>query len=217
MKIIGHRGAAGVATENTLPSIRKAVTSKVDFVEIDIRETNDHKVVVSHDDSLWRVFGVRKKISDHSLAELHKTCPELPTLEDALVAMKQAGAIIEFKEFIEPTQVMPIIEKLGKKNVRFASFNHRVLREIKKLYPDAFCYVLEHHSPFEIINKARKMHMNGIGLNYGVINLLTYFLARRDNMEIYIYTINKKWIINLMHFLYPNAYICTDYPSLVKK
>ncbi|MCA9342689.1 glycerophosphodiester phosphodiesterase [Candidatus Saccharibacteria bacterium] len=217
MKIIGHRGAAGVATENTLPSIRKAVAAKADFVEIDIRKTRDNKIVVSHDDSLLRVFGVRLKISAHTLKELHTVCPELPTLENALTTMKSAGAIIEFKEFIEPNRVMSIINKFNKKNVRFASFNHNLLRAIKKSNPDAFCYVLEHHSPFEIINKARKMHMNGIGLNYGVINPLTYFLARRDKMEIYIYTVNKKWIINVMGFFYPKAYICTDFPGLVKK
>lgn len=217
MKIIGHRGAAGVATENTLPSIRKASTAKANFIEIDIRLTKDKKIVVSHDDSLLRVFGIHIKVSGHTLKDLKTACPELPTLEEALSSMKSSGAIIEAKEFIEPKLIMSQPAIVKKKNIRFASFNHRFLRELKKQYPDTFCYVLEHHSPFEIINKARKMHMNGIGLNYGVINPLTYFLARRDKMEIYIYTVNKKWLIGLMSFLYPKAYICTDFPDLVKK
>ena len=88
MKIIGHRGAAGLATENTLASIRKALANKIDLIEIDIRKTKDDQLVLSHDDSLQRIFGLNKKISHCNLTELRKICPELPTLKEALKTTK---------------------------------------------------------------------------------------------------------------------------------
>jgi len=217
MKIIGHRGAARLATENTLPSIRKAVAAGADYIEIDIRNTKDDTVVLSHDDSLERIFGIKLKISESTLKELKDICPELPTLEEALKTMKTKCAIVELKERISPQLIINTVTSLGKENVRFASFEHSLLQSIKADYPEAFCYILEHHSPFDIIHKAKKMKMDGIGLNYGIMNHFSYFLARHYNLEIYIYTINSRLIINLMSFLYPKALICTDDPSLVKK
>ena len=38
-KIIGHRGAAGLAPENTLSSIIKAYKSGLVFIEIDVKVT----------------------------------------------------------------------------------------------------------------------------------------------------------------------------------
>src|SRR5438093_10574867 len=46
---VGHRGAAGHVTGNTLASITKAVALGVDFVEVDVRATRDGHPVVFHD------------------------------------------------------------------------------------------------------------------------------------------------------------------------
>lgn len=217
MKIIGHRGAAGLAPENTIESIKKAVKAKVDFIEIDIRLTHDKKLVLSHDETLKRVYDVDLKISHHSLRELRTPCPELPTLEDAITACKKTNMIIEPKEFIEPKRIFAVTDKFPDIEFRFASFNHRVIRAIKKYRPEAFCYVLEHHSPFEILNKATKMKADGVGLNYGVINLLTYILAKRKKLDIYMYTLNKLWLARLLSFIYRDVAICTDRPDELSK
>lgn len=47
----GHRGARGLAPENTLPSFRKALEIGVDTIECDMAITKDDVVVVYHD--LW--------------------------------------------------------------------------------------------------------------------------------------------------------------------
>ncbi|MCP4693110.1 MAG: glycerophosphodiester phosphodiesterase [Desulfobacterales bacterium] len=46
---IGHRGAAGLAPENTRASFRKACESGVDAVELDVLFSADGKIVVHHD------------------------------------------------------------------------------------------------------------------------------------------------------------------------
>jgi glycerophosphoryl diester phosphodiesterase len=50
--IIGHRGAAGLAPENTLSAFKKACEIGVDAVELDVLLTADNKIVVHHDYTL---------------------------------------------------------------------------------------------------------------------------------------------------------------------
>ena len=48
----GHRGARGLAPENTLPAFEKAMALGVDTLEMDLAVTRDGVVVVSHDSLL---------------------------------------------------------------------------------------------------------------------------------------------------------------------
>lgn len=45
----GHRGAAAVRPENTLPSFQEAIRAGADFIEFDIQVTRDNVPVISHD------------------------------------------------------------------------------------------------------------------------------------------------------------------------
>lgn len=49
MKIVGHKGAAGYETENTLPSFEAAIAIGCDRTELDVRLTKDGHVIVFHD------------------------------------------------------------------------------------------------------------------------------------------------------------------------
>jgi len=52
MAIIGHRGTAGLAPENTISAFKRACGIGVDAVELDVLLTSDNKIVVHHDFSL---------------------------------------------------------------------------------------------------------------------------------------------------------------------
>lgn len=71
-EIVGHRGAAGVAPENTLASFEEAIAAGAHRIEFDVRRTLDGHAVVFHDFSLERfVAGAdRRGVSRHPLAEL---------------------------------------------------------------------------------------------------------------------------------------------------
>ncbi len=56
-KVIGHRGAASLAPENTLPSIRKAAEVGVPWIEFDVKLTADNMPVIFHDENLSRTAG----------------------------------------------------------------------------------------------------------------------------------------------------------------
>ena len=53
-KIIGHRGACGLAPENTMSSLIKASLLKLSFVEIDVKISKDSIPILLHDDDLSR-------------------------------------------------------------------------------------------------------------------------------------------------------------------
>jgi len=77
--VIGHRGAAGLAPENTLAAFNKAIEIGVDAIELDVHLTIEKKVVVYHDYCLkpeitrtskgvW--LNASKPIKDLTIAEL---------------------------------------------------------------------------------------------------------------------------------------------------
>jgi glycerophosphoryl diester phosphodiesterase len=53
-EIVGHRGAAGLAPENTLVAFEAAIEAGCDRVEFDLRTTADAELVVFHDARLGR-------------------------------------------------------------------------------------------------------------------------------------------------------------------
>jgi glycerophosphoryl diester phosphodiesterase len=69
-RLFGHRGAAGVAPENTLPSFRRAVADGVDVLELDVHATRDGEVVVLHDPTLERTTDGVGPVASLTFAEV---------------------------------------------------------------------------------------------------------------------------------------------------
>lgn len=67
---IAHRGAPNRFRENTLPAIRAAVAAGVDIVEIDLKLTADGYLVLLHDDTLERLWGLARPVTELTLADL---------------------------------------------------------------------------------------------------------------------------------------------------
>jgi glycerophosphoryl diester phosphodiesterase len=83
---IGHRGAAALAPENTLASLRRAVELGVDFVEFDVLDLDDGMLVLAHSDDLFEVShgAAAGRVRPLRLEELREVAPALPTFEEAL-------------------------------------------------------------------------------------------------------------------------------------
>ena len=69
-RIIGHRGAAGYAPENTLASVRRAAALGVHWVEVDAKLSAGGHAILMHDDTLERTTNGRGPVSEASLADL---------------------------------------------------------------------------------------------------------------------------------------------------
>jgi glycerophosphoryl diester phosphodiesterase len=84
--LIGHRGAADLAPENTLRALRAGVAAGVDLVEFDVLALGSGHLVLAHSDDLFEVThgATQGRMRDLSLQGLREVAPELPTLDDAL-------------------------------------------------------------------------------------------------------------------------------------
>ena len=83
---VGHRGAAKLAPENTLASLRAAVGLGVDLVEFDVLDLPRGPLVLAHSDHLDEVShgAATGSVRARSLDELREVAPELPTFDEAL-------------------------------------------------------------------------------------------------------------------------------------
>ncbi len=115
--VIGHRGAAGEAPENTLPSFARALADGAAILESDVHLTRDEIPVLLHDDTLERTTDGGGRVEALSLAELqaldagHHFSPDggrtlpfrgrgirVPTLAQALAAFPAARFNLELKD-----------------------------------------------------------------------------------------------------------------------
>lgn len=108
--VIGHRGAAGHAPENTLAGIREAARLGAKWVEFDVRLSADGVPVLMHDDTLDRTTDESGPVDGRDVAELRAldagrwfhdrfTGEAIPTLQEtiALLAALGLGANVEIK------------------------------------------------------------------------------------------------------------------------
>jgi len=217
MKIIGHRGAAGTQTENTLASLQAAVAMGVYAIEFDVRKTKDNHLVLSHDKNLDRTAGVKSKISLLTLKKLQKipldSGATVPTLSEALKIIGSQRVVIELKETGCNELLLQTLSQFPRANASVASFILNELPALRKLAPHLPLYALERTNPFDIIYFAKRHHLNGVGINYWLLNPLTYTLCNRAGLDLFVYTVNRPFHALFLNKFYPNISICTDFPE----
>jgi len=69
-KIIGHRGCASYAPENTVEAIHTAADMGVEWVELDVKLTKDDIPILFHDDMLERTTNGSGAVKDFTLKDL---------------------------------------------------------------------------------------------------------------------------------------------------
>jgi glycerophosphoryl diester phosphodiesterase len=108
--VIGHRGAALSAPENTLAGFRRAAALHVAWVEFDVRLTRDARVILLHDDTLDRTttgsgpaaalfFEQIRRFDAGAWFSADFAGQRVPSLEETidLLAELGLGAVIELK------------------------------------------------------------------------------------------------------------------------
>src|SRR6185503_9901145 len=72
VEIIGHRGAAHDAPENTMASFKEAWAQNADAIETDLWLSRDGKIVVMHDGDTKRLGGITNKLASQTWQELQR-------------------------------------------------------------------------------------------------------------------------------------------------
>jgi glycerophosphoryl diester phosphodiesterase len=219
MRIIGHRGAAGLELENTLASFKHAIALGVDAIEFDVHRTRDGQFVVCHDPHLSRVSVSRAAIKDLNYRELASielhNGQSVPRLREvlALCQSKQIPAIVELKIDHHLEQFCSLLDEFAGHNITVASFHHAALEQIRRLRPQLPLYLAESVAPIVVVQRARAMRAAGIDLNVNILNPLVYWLARRAQLDIMVYTVDHPLLARYVRLFYPGVQVCTNLPT----
>ncbi|PQJ16482.1 glycerophosphodiester phosphodiesterase [Aureicoccus marinus] len=222
-KVIGHRGAMGYVTENSLPSIQKAMDMGVDMIEIDVFEIKSKEVVVFHDEELDALTNGSGRIEDYNIFELRqlqlKGGHEIPMLQDVMKLIDNKVPLnIELKGKNTAPRVQSIvknyIERQGwsKENIVISSFHWDALREMRRLDPDIAIAVLTEEDPLEALDVAKEL--KAIAINPWFKNLTREQVQaiQEAGFMVYTYTVNepkdiarmKEWQVDGIFTNYPD-------------
>jgi glycerophosphoryl diester phosphodiesterase len=200
MQIMGHRGAAGLAPENTIAAIAEGLAAKADWIEFDVRRTQDGHIVLVHDRTTRRVAKKGVPIHKTAVKELQslemKRGEAIPTLEEAIeIIGKKAKVNIEIKSPDCVPQVVKLIQKYIKdgypaSHFLLSSFSPAVLRA---------AYQLDKKIPYSLLQiwPVRFRWLSSVKLSavgFYHISALTPFivaLAKRKGLYTYAYTVNS--------------------------
>jgi glycerophosphoryl diester phosphodiesterase len=157
--VVGHRGVGGdfayMAPENSLAAIRAALVLGLDGVELDVRHTQDHALVLMHDSTLERTTGHTEFVSDLTVAELTQIpllppalrsssgvgdfeCESIPTLREALVLTQNQLFVDLDLKTNRVDLIIPLIEELDMMDqVYFSTSQVELALVVKRLSPQA--------------------------------------------------------------------------------
>lgn len=82
-----HRGDSSLLRENTLVAIKSAIAAGAQIIEIDVRITRDKEVVVIHDSTLERLWGISVPVDQRDwnfISTLGEGDDRIPLLSDVL-------------------------------------------------------------------------------------------------------------------------------------
>ena len=225
MLFIGHRGAAGLAPENSLEAMRAGVKAGADILEFDVRLTKDAIPVLTHDFHTLRTNRDTSIISHHTLAELQERAKKQPLVPLTDVLDEFFGHIllnIEIKGRGTAKVVAKLIaSRYIKKprdwdNIMFSSFRGSELSAIRQTSDRANLALLHSENPFIFIAYHRRLHLSAVGFHRLYINRFALEIAKRAGLFTYAYTVNRPF--TALHLVEQGIDgIVTDRPDLILK
>lgn len=201
MLIIGHRGAKGHLAENTLESIKKALTLGVDGIEIDIHRCASGQLVVFHDFTLDRMTNGTGEVSKHTLNQLKQVevkgrC-QIPTLSEVLTFVDNKCLVnIELKGHDTAEEASRLItffiEKKGweYKNIIVSSFQNELLEAVRKANENIPLGVLIDSNLEKGVAFAKDIKAVSLHIDY---TMLTQELVEefKENFKVFAHTVNN--------------------------
>ncbi len=242
---IAHRGASGLAPENTLAAFEKAIEIGVDRIEMDLRQTIDGEVVILHDKTIMRTTngwgGVRKlsfkrlrRYSAGSWFHVDFSAEKVPTLRETLELVNgRTTLLLEIKEGspYHPNIERNIIKIINEYDAHdwciVQSFNDGVLknfRELPNLHSDvqklfaAFIPVAPFYggSRFSYKRLGRYDFAQEVNINYKYVSPLVVRKVHQMGKKVNVWTVNEPQ--NLQKYVEMGVDgIITNYPDRLKK
>jgi glycerophosphoryl diester phosphodiesterase len=212
-RVMGHRGAAAWAPENTLSSIRKAAELGATWVEFDVMLTGDGHPVLFHDDNLNRLTGLDAQMARTPYSRVKRLdagrwfspCfagEPVPSLEAALdlVCDLDLGANIEIKPTpgrdVETAEVVLDVAAAGLGRGRpppmISSFSRMSLAVARALKPDWPRALIAFKVPSDWNTTLRALGCRSFHLSSKVLNPPRVTEIKRAGYQVAAFTVNQK-------------------------
>jgi glycerophosphoryl diester phosphodiesterase len=208
--IVGHRGAMGLAPENTLKSFRIGCENGADVVECDIHLSKDKRMVVIHDNTLDRTTNGTGWVRDYTFEELKKLDAgggeKIPALKEMvdLVMQFEKRLIVEIKgesfDLAKETaeKLIAFLRENPLSRVLVHSFWHDAIRYVKTESPQvkAAVIMMVGLPPSDTIALIERAGADGAAITYDYISAELIELAHSKNLFI------DAWVLD-----YPETFI----------
>ncbi len=223
MLVIGHRGAMGHETENTLASIEKAMELGVDMIEIDVFKIKSGEIVVFHDERLERLSNAGGFVEDYNVFDLRQVTLDgnhkIPLLQDVLKLMDHKVPLnIELKGADTSDRVNFIIDYYIKEkgwkleDFLISSFNWQELESMRSYNPEIAIAVLTEDDPMKAIPTAKKLGAVAINPFFKNLNAETVKSLHDEGFKVYTWTVNEPEDIEMMRSFQVDG-IFTNFPE----
>lgn len=224
--VIGHRGAMGHETENSLASVQKALDLNVDMIEIDVFRIESGEIVVFHDDRVERLTNGGGRIEEYNIVDLAKLRLdgnyEIPMLQDVLKLIDHRTRLnIELKGGNTADRVNFIvsnyIENQGWKPADFliSSFKWEELREARSQNAGIPIAILTEDDPLEALSIARELGAESVNPDFKTLDQEKVSALHEAGFKVYAWTVNETADIARMKEMGVDG-IFTNYPERVR-
>ena len=207
IEITGHRGASRDYPENTIIAFQKAKDLGADWVELDVQQTKDKQLIISHDSNLKRVTGLNKNIYEVTYDEIKDldagsfkdpsfSSARIPLLEDVIkwallnnmklnIELKPTGHEEEFEE-----SVVDLINEYNfSKRCVITSQIYEVLENVKSYDQDIKTVYVMSLAYGNILNldKADYFSVEANSVNKNMVKQI-----HNEGKKIYAWTVNNE-------------------------
>jgi glycerophosphoryl diester phosphodiesterase len=232
--VIGHRGAAGEAPENTLASFELALDQGAEGIELDVHITKDGEIVVCHDHTLDRTTNGSGLICEQTMEEMGRLDAgawfsdsfrgeRVPLLREVF-DLVPAGILInvEVKHAYEGLMEQALLSFLRESDrmddVVISSFDHKCIRRMKQAEPAVKVGLLYAANLIDHAAYAQQMGIDVFSLHphYHSIGKEDVDGAGAAELAVYPYTVNHVEDYKRM-IAYGVTGIITDYPGRLRK
>jgi len=179
--VAGHRGDRASAPENTLPALKNAIASDMEFVETDVQLTKDGVPVLMHDDTVDRTTNGRGTVASHSWKSIKKLDAgswyskkykktRVPSLDQffGILAPSDKKLLLELKGFWDEREVQVVVDLIREHRlegrVTLASFDFTTIMNVEKIGPSFPRVIIMRMMPADPVRLAN---------HFGVIAILT--------------------------------------------
>lgn len=218
MKIVGHRGALGLASENTKAALIKAIEYKVDEIEIDVRVSKDSQVVLTHNAKINDASGQKLSVKRTNLKLLRAHKPDITTLQEAFgIINEQVVVCIEIKPKVKLQPIIKLIKQqlsngYAAQYINIASFSFDVLKDIQRQLPEIKLVINERWLGARGVYRARKLNTNRLNINYRWLRKGYVMHLVKNGYIIYAYTVNDLAMAKKLSKIGVVGFI-TDFPN----